>query len=182
MNFKEINIVIFIIINVLFLNQINGYAQDNFNKELPLPSLGELNVESVSPSVCRGSLIFIPGQDVHIKGRGFSSNENISINLQTKSGSKINITSVSSDSNGHLDAVVKIPEDCPPFIYLLQALGKNREGAGHLIFEMIYVVSDKQLKQDTDGDGIPDVCDNCPTVNNPDQADKDEDGKGDACQ
>jgi len=34
---------------------------------------------------------------------------------------------------------------------------------------------------DTDGDGIPDVQDNCPTTFNPDQADWDNDGTGDVC-
>jgi hypothetical protein len=34
---------------------------------------------------------------------------------------------------------------------------------------------------DTDGDGIPDSTDNCPAVANPDQADADNDGLGDAC-
>ena len=34
---------------------------------------------------------------------------------------------------------------------------------------------------DSDGDGIPDVIDNCPSVFNPDQADANGDGHGDAC-
>lgn len=37
------------------------------------------------------------------------------------------------------------------------------------------------LAPDTDGDGIPDAADNCPLVLNPDQADCNNDGLGDAC-
>jgi len=35
---------------------------------------------------------------------------------------------------------------------------------------------------DTDGDGVADVCDNCPDTSNADQADTDVDGIGDACE
>ena len=38
-----------------------------------------------------------------------------------------------------------------------------------------------QSLPDSDGDGVPDSCDNCPTVYNPDQRDTDGDGLGDAC-
>ena len=34
---------------------------------------------------------------------------------------------------------------------------------------------------DTDGDGVPDAQDNCPTTFNPNQADWDNDGTGDVC-
>ena len=37
------------------------------------------------------------------------------------------------------------------------------------------------LDLDTDGDYIPDALDNCPSVQNPDQADADSDGNGDPC-
>lgn len=44
-----------------------------------------------------------------------------------------------------------------------------------------YVIYKPEDPTDTDGDGVPDVRDNCPTTPNPDQKDSDHDGKGDAC-
>jgi hypothetical protein len=41
--------------------------------------------------------------------------------------------------------------------------------------------SDTDNSRDTDGDGVVDGSDNCPTVANPDQRDHDSDGHGDAC-
>jgi MYXO-CTERM domain-containing protein len=38
------------------------------------------------------------------------------------------------------------------------------------------------LDEDSDGDGIGDASDNCPTLENPDQADEDGDGVGDVCE
>jgi len=46
------------------------------------------------------------------------------------------------------------------------------------IFE---ILTAEVIGVDTDGDGIPDSQDNCPTVANPDQADTDDDGVGDLC-
>ena len=40
---------------------------------------------------------------------------------------------------------------------------------------------DGGVGDDSDGDGVPDADDNCPTVRNPSQADEDADGQGNAC-
>jgi formylglycine-generating enzyme required for sulfatase activity len=44
------------------------------------------------------------------------------------------------------------------------------------------VLTPQVLAQDADGDGVPDASDNCPLVANPNQADCDGNGVGDACQ
>jgi hypothetical protein len=43
------------------------------------------------------------------------------------------------------------------------------------------LASNTDCPPDSDGDGVPDADDNCPTVPNRDQLDTDEDGLGDAC-
>src|SRR5690242_10159622 len=43
-------------------------------------------------------------------------------------------------------------------------------------------VSHHALSADADGDGVPDSSDNCPQLANPDQADRNGIGPGDACE
>lgn len=54
--------------------------------------------------------------------------------------------------------------------------------AGGIDAGRVYVYTCLCSGDDTDGDGIADVCDNCPSVYNPTQSDIDHNGIGDACQ
>ncbi|HZP43179.1 MAG TPA: thrombospondin type 3 repeat-containing protein [Candidatus Binatia bacterium] len=55
------------------------------------------------------------------------------------------------------------------------------EGSPDLNHNGLADVCETQVVADTDGDGVPDEIDDCPNAANPDQADADHDGVGDAC-
>lgn len=69
-----------------------------------------------------------------------------------------------------------------------RALVPDENGQGHFMSYMIRNVpftadscGTDECGPDSDRDGIGDVCDNCPSVRNPSQLDRDENNKGDAC-
>ncbi len=58
---------------------------------------------------------------------------------------------------------------------------QNSDSNGSQIVNVTKMQTAEVVADDIDGDQIPDAIDNCPTVSNPDQADSDGDGIGDAC-
>lgn len=60
-------------------------------------------------------------------------------------------------------------------------VGNLKDDRGVLVVEGTIQKNPFFVPADTDGDGIPDYRDNCVTVYNPDQADVDSNGRGDAC-
>jgi hypothetical protein len=69
------------------------------------------------------------------------------------------------------------PTPCPPPAYVVGAAG-FRDWVAGIVPPAAF--SPQQLS-DFDGDGVPDMFDNCPLHPNPDQADGDRDGVGDVC-
>ncbi len=65
--------------------------------------------------------------------------------------------------------------------YLVTLTVTDNEGAT-AVSTLTIVASTPAPDPDTDGDMVPDATDNCPAVFNPDQADRDNNGIGDACE
>jgi hypothetical protein len=73
-------------------------------------------------------------------------------------------------------SVVYRVENPEPGTWTMELFGADVPADGE---DVVIIVSTTLL--DSDGDGVTDRLDNCPTVANPDQFDADSDGQGDAC-
>lgn len=71
----------------------------------------------------------------------------------------------------------------PAGVYSLSVFGQGASAAGQfsLNWSVALAVQAVVVSNDADGDGVTDADDNCPTVPNPEQADTNGDGFGDAC-
>jgi hypothetical protein len=148
----------------------------------PLPSWGDLSVEPVETQICSKAGVYLMGQNVRIKGKGFASISPIDLYYAPSPETDMSfIISATSDSEGILDVTVRIPITISTKgLAFFTASGTGVNGAARSLIEMFRLTA--SLETDTDDDGIPDVCDNCATVPNPDQAESKGDGIGDACR
>ena len=146
-----------------------------------LPEMGELRVSLAAvPVGCdRLDNVLVPGQGARLRGEGFLAHEAVSLSI-VLSGVRITLGTVAADANGLLDTLVSIPIEVPTGRVLsVEALGSGVKGAGRLLINISRVETSASL--DNDGDGIPDLCDNCSAKPNPDQLDTDHDGYGNVC-
>ena len=75
------------------------------------------------------------------------------------------------------DGVIDVPAGAP----LVCATTATSAGIGNALTEVINIAMEQAQVRDSDGDGLPDLEDNCPTTANADQADLDHDSIGDVC-
>jgi Thrombospondin type 3 repeat len=114
-----------------------------------------------------------------LQGGGFSPGETVTLSM-VLSGSRLSLGTTTADASGRINASVNAPVSLASgYQGGVEALGASPSGSGLLLISIIRVV--ESATEDTDGDGVPDICDNCSGTPNPDQHDTDRDGYGNAC-
>jgi len=146
-----------------------------------LPVVDALAVEIPGASCAGGDLVASAGQ-VHLRGSGFAAGADVEISLKSATFEGV-VGSVQADGAGELDATLTLPSistvpEMPAALF--EARGQGANGAGLLLMSDVVALVDS-TSTDSDADGLPDVCDNCPGVANADQTDGDFDGLGDSC-
>lgn len=154
---------------------------------LPVPATAQfptatasLRVVPAAPSPCPGQGYFFSGQSVRISGGGFDPSATVEVYFSTEGGERTLIDTTSADSMGGLDEVVTLPTGLStPVMAVLDAQGaQDSDGLLNLSASLELLASGGM---DSDGDWVPDACDNCPSEMNNGQEDDDMAGIGNVC-
>lgn len=145
-----------------------------------ISSIGLLTVTPAESTPCGSTRFLVLGEQIRLQGTGFSPGATIALSLRYGDvNDKTSLGGSIADITGDLDTTVTLPTGLTtPIFGLIEARGDS-DGDTRSLVDMVYIL--ESLAMDADGDGVPDACDNCATVPNPDQSDLDGDGAGDGC-
>jgi hypothetical protein len=116
-------------------------------------------------------------QPIQVNGASYGLRPANTYSIRVDGPSGQNIGTVSSDANGDLSGHYMLPQDITPGFHSVDVIGTNQIGTYIDITQLVYV---QATTDDSDGDGIEDVLDTCPLAINSGQ-DTDQDGMDDIC-
>jgi hypothetical protein len=141
---------------------------------------GTLWVTPVDLGECNREGAVARGDAVLLTGNGLTANATIALTF-LQGDSEHALDSTRSNAHGAISARAVIPMDAQvgQSALIRASDAPGNEGAGVILNSApLQIFADGR---DTDGDGIKDMCDNCPTMASTDLTDMDGDELGDAC-
>ena len=141
---------------------------------------GKLWVNPVEFAECARETAFARGDPVILTGSGLAPNETVEITF-SQGDVERSLTSAKSNAQGALSVRVTIPADAATDTDArLHATADKGAGGNGVVLNSAPLQVFPDAK-DSDGDGVKDMCDNCPHLAGSDITDLDGDGLGDAC-
>ena len=143
---------------------------------------GTLWVTPENHPACADDKSFTLGERVLLTGSGFDPNQSVAITLE-QGDDVVPVVTAKANAGGSLAVTTAIPTTAKATmdgeaVTRFRAMPEGGGDAGLVLSSaMLRTFTDG----DADGDGVRDICDNCPHAANPKQADDDGDGIGDAC-
>ncbi len=142
---------------------------------------GKLWVNPVEFTECTRETAIARGDTVILTGNGFAPNEPVEISFSQGRRPNAPLTTAKANAQGALSVRVTIPADAATDkdARLHATAQKGADGNGLVLNSApLQVFPDTN---DSDGDGVKDMCDNCPKLAGSDMTDLDGDGLGDVC-
>lgn len=155
-------------------------APASADKNPPSRMRGKLWVNPVELTECARETAIARGDTVILTGDGFAPNETVELTF-AQSDTERSLGTAKANAHGGLSARITIPADATTDAdaRLHATSEKGAEGTGVTLNSApLQVFPDTN---DSDGDGIKDMCDNCPKLAGSDLTDLDGDELGDAC-
>ncbi len=141
---------------------------------------GKLWVNPLEFTECSRETVVARGETVILTGNGFAPNEPVEISF-SQADSERPLESSKANAQGALSVRVTIPADAATDMDArLHATALNGAAGNGLVLNSapLPVFPDTN---DSDGDGVKDMCDNCPKMASSDMTDLDGDNLGDVC-
>lgn len=139
------------------------------------PTHGPLWITPTEHADCAIETFVVRGEPLLVTGSGFAPKETVQISIQQGDVERP-VQSATAKADGSLQLSIPVPADAAT--EQKTRLRAKGDAAGYTLSSEPFVVF---AAGDTDGDGLADICDNCPSASNADLADGDGDGIGDVC-
>jgi hypothetical protein len=157
------------------------YASPASADESPAKRMrGTLWVSPVVFAECVRETVFARGDTVMLTGNGLAPNEPVQITFEQGDAAR-SLDPAKANAQGALSVRVVVPADAltDTETHYRATAERGADGNGVVLNSAsLQIFADAR---DSDGDGIKDMCDNCPNVADTDLTDLDGDGLGDVC-